>query len=316
MIGFLLFDAALVVFVVVVVGAFVFLARRSSRQIDAGPVRDLLRSARMRALTAVGVACAAALVLLVAASALPHLVGLPYLLIPGIAGILGLVAYAARPPHIPDPGTGASRVASLTRRTPVSFVSRGAWAALVLAVVAQVGVVFTGVTGSADERGRLREISFRVGNLGSTAGPYGGWFYAGPLLALDVVFLLILVLALRRIATRPAIGLARYAEIDVAWRRASCRIVVGLAVGTLLPGGALTLASGNAMANASIPGLAPWVAVASKILLVGGMLAVLASVVAFAVTVSWALALPRVVASEAGPPAAPAGPAVGAGERR
>lgn len=315
-ITFLVLGCAVFLFLAVAVTALVLVTRRATEQVDAPPVRDLLASARRRALAAVATGGLVALALVVLASASPDLVGLPYLLVPGISGTLGLALYAAMPPRVADPAKSEAREASLLRRTPISFLTPGTRAALVLAVVAQVGVVFTGMTGSADEQGRLREISFRTADRGSTGSPYGGWFYAGPLLALDVAFLLVLVLALRRIATTPAIGSARHAEVDAAWRRASCRIVVGLAVTTLLlPGGALTLVSGITMANTRIPGTAPWAAAASVVLVIGGAAAVLASVGALAVSVTRALALPRVVASEAAPPAAPAGPAVGAGQR-
>ena len=58
-----------------------------------------------------------------------------------------------------------------------------------------------------------------------------------------------------------------------------------------------------------------------RILLVAGMMLIGVGVfgprwLALAVAVSWAFALPRVVASEAAPPPAPAGPAMPAGERR
>ena len=316
-ITFLVLGCAVFFFLAGAAVALVLLTRRAAEQVDAPPVRDLLASARRRALAAVVTGGLVALALVALASVSSDFVGLPYLLVPGISGTLGLALYAAMPPRAIDPTEGESREASLVRRTPISFLTPGTRAALVLVVVAQVGVVFTGVTGSADEQGRLREISFRVGNLGSVAGPYGGWFYAGPLLGLDVVFLLVLVLALRRIATTPAIGVPGYAEIDGAWRNASCRVVVALAVAALLlPAAGLSLVSGISAGNAWFPGVAGWWKLTSQVLLVGGILAVLVSILALAVAVSWAFALPRVVASEAAPPPAPAGPAMPAGERR
>ncbi len=312
----LVFAAALLgVLVLTLVGVLAPQARRRGLPPGPGPVHDLLRSARSRALTAVGVACLAALGLLVAASALPRLVGLPYLLVPGVAGILGLVVYALVPPRVPDPGEAASREASLVRRTPVSFLSRGTWVALVLAVVGQAGAVFTGLTGSADDQGRLRAISFATGSLTSSATPYGGWFYAGPLLALDAVFLGVLVLALRRIATTPAIGPAGHAAADTAWRRASCRIVVALATGALLlPVGGLALVSGIAIGNARLPGIARWWTHASQVLVGGGAIAVLAALVALAACLSWALALPRVATRGADAEPQRPWPSPGAGE--
>lgn len=307
MFGVLVLVLAALAFLVVFVGLLATLARLSNPPIEAAPVLDLLRSARTRALVAVGIACLAVAALFTVAATLPDLVGLPYLLAPGIAGALGLGAYAAAPPRVPGPGPGSTTEAFLTRRTPASFLSRGTRIALVLAVVAQFTVVFTGLTGSADERGRLREIAFRSGGLASTSGPYGGWFYAGPLLALDVVFLLVLLLALRRIAATPALGRAEYAEVDSAWRRASCRIVVALGVAALLlPGGALTLVSGIAAGNDWFPGIARWWAVAARVLLVGGIVMVVGSVVALAASIAWALALPRTVTTDVGRRSAPA----------
>ena len=162
----------------------------------------------------------------------PGWLGLPLALAPGLAASAGLLVVALTPALRAAPTT--TRSAGLERRGAWTVGSPQAYLRPALAAVALAGVLLaTGLTASLDETGLSRALSVRTPTGGSSASPYPGWFYAAPLLAVSVLLLLTALLAMRRIATLPALQSAD-GPADAAWRRAATSAVSLLATAGLL----------------------------------------------------------------------------------
>lgn len=277
---------------------------RGDRHEPAVPaVTALLAAARRRAVTAVAVCAVVVLALAAISAALPGLVGLPLALAPACAAAAALLLYSATPPHVPAPEADLIRDASLVRRTPLSFVSRAGATLIGLAAIGQAAfLLFTGVTSSRDESGRYRVIEFSTADAAASSGPYPGWFYALPLLAVTGILVAATVLALWRISSTPALGTRALIEVDDGWRRASNRIVVAVSGSALLlQFGGVALQAGLAIRRASVEGLSgQWGAFGAVAAAAGGIM-LIGSVVAVTRSLLIALALPEISLSAVGP---------------
>lgn len=257
-------------------------------------VQSLLDAARRRAVIAVIVSGVVIVALFAAGCVLPSLGGLPIALAPALGGAAGLLLYSATPPRAVVVDSDTARDASLTPRTPLSFVPTRGAGLLVVAVVLQIALlVFTGVTSSPDESGRSRTIAFRVADAASASSPYPGWFYGVPLLVATVVLAVATFLALGRVSATPALPQRASADVDAGWRRATNRIIVAISGAVLLLQlGGTALQSGLAMRNAYFEGVPViWNAI-GQILAWLGLLLMIGSIAALTLATLWALTLP------------------------
>ncbi|MBN9223532.1 MAG: hypothetical protein ABS63_02915 [Microbacterium sp. SCN 70-27] len=273
--------AAAIVAAVVVVVAAIAAGRRQSTSRPSPEYVSLLRAARLRAVAAVVVTIVVFAALVSFGMSTPEAYGLPLLLAAPVAATVALLVYAVIPPRSVAVAADATREASLTPRSVGSYVARPD--ALVLAgavVFAVVVFLFTGFTSSADERGLSREITFTEGAVSSTSGPYAGWYYGVPALAAIIVLLVAGAVALRRVATTPALPHGEGAEADVHWRRGSVRILLAIIVAAILqPVGGAAAFSGQVILSGMLPtSPAGWTVVA-LVLIVLGLASMVVSIV-------------------------------------
>ena len=244
-----------VLFVAAMAGMWSTLRNAEPRQQFNHPLAySLVAAARRRLLTslllAVAVFAAAFLVGMTGRSGL----GIPVLVAGPLAAAVALLYYSARPPRAARTSTEVEREASLERRTPWTYASRKtvlmpATAGFLAAAVS----VFTGVTASPDEAGRYRQIAFHSASMASTASPYGGWFYATPLLLSLLILAVATFFAFWRVSSTPALPRHDLARWDAAWRITSTRVISDISTAaTAFPVGGLSVVSGNAMRHAII----------------------------------------------------------------
>ena len=222
--------------------------------VDAATAHVLRRAGTVTRWRAVATLGSAAGVLVAGAAwnqADPESYGLPLLLAPGAAASLGLLVFAVFPPARLEGQTGR-RVASLTPRYPWSLGPR--WSYLLplgSAIAVIVFAILAGLASSPSDDGHYRSISFDFGDYSSSAGPYPGWYYGVPLIAMTVALLATTVLALWRISAAPRPAVAALRAPDSALRILAIRTVMRLGSGALFgyAGGVLGFAgltTGNA----------------------------------------------------------------------
>jgi hypothetical protein len=133
----------------------------------------------------------------------PQTFGLPLLLAPCAGATVGLAAVSVLPVRTKE-GPLTRRRADLTLRRPWSYGP--GWAHTVPALSALAMIVFLVAAGLSSSRGAdgyLRQIAFASGDRGSAAGPYPGWYYGAPLIAVIVLLAAATLVALGRIAGAP-----------------------------------------------------------------------------------------------------------------
>ena len=232
--------------------------------------------------------------LFVAGYFMNSLVGLPVALAPALGGAAGLLLYSATPPRLIAVEPDAAREASLTPRTPLSFVPpMGASLLAATAIVQIVFLIFAGVTSSRDESGRYRVIAFQTADSASDSSPYAGWFYGVPLLVATGILVAATLLALWRMSSTPALPQRELAEVDAGWRRATNRIVVTISIAALLLQlGGVAIPSGLAIRNAYLEGVpAGWDSI-GLIFEGGGLAMMVGSIAGLTLTALWAFSLP------------------------
>lgn len=282
---------------VAVIVAAVWLAarrRRSRLPAPAPLVAALLKAARRRAVVAVTLSIVVIVALFATGHFLNSMVGLPVALAPALGGAAGLLLYAATPPSVLRLDPASARAASLTPRTPLSFVP--GWGAALLATVAVAQVVFlvfTGATSSADESGRYRAIAFHTADAASSSSPYAGWFYGVPLLGATAILVAAVLLALWRVSSTPALPQRELAAVDAGWRRTTNRIIVSVGIAALLlQFGSVAIPSGLAIGNAAFEGVpADWQTI-GRVFTAGGLAMMAGSIVGLTLAALWAFALP------------------------
>ncbi|WP_409331496.1 hypothetical protein [Trujillonella humicola] len=135
----------------------------------------------------------------------------------------------------------------------------------------------TTALGSPDDLGRAgRALARSCTPLWTTAvGPWPGWFYAAPLLAVVLAGLVLAGLALRRIVHRPRSGDAPHVD-DLLRRQAAEAVVAGCGLLVAVPLAGVSLVAAHAVGNL---GCAPasWRVVAGGVVLLVPALAALAS---------------------------------------
>lgn len=268
--------------------------RRPRTPAPAPVVASLLEAARRRAVSAVTLSILVIVALFAAGYFLDSMVGLPVALAPALGGAAGLLLYAATPPSVLRVDPGSARAASLTPRTPLSFVP--GWGAALLATVAVAQVVFllfTGATSSADESGRYRAIAFRTADSASSSSPYAGWFYGVPLMGATVILVAAVLLALWRVSSTPALPQRELSELDAGWRRTTNRIIVSVGIAALLlQFGSVAIPSGLAIGNAAFAGVPPHWQTIGRVFAAGGLAMMAGSIAGLTLAALWAFALP------------------------
>ncbi|WP_067176815.1 hypothetical protein [Microtetraspora niveoalba] len=139
---------------------------------------------------------------------------------------------------------GPLRGASLETRRARDYLPRfSAPLAAVLSLIAVVLLAVTSAAGSADDLGRpgrVLAMSSDDGTMHSAAGPWPGWFYAWPMLAVLAVAFLLSALVIHRVVQRGRPGLDPVATaVDDAQRAHSAQVVTaayGLCVALPLTG--------------------------------------------------------------------------------
>lgn len=212
--------------------------------------------------------------------------GLIALLSPVLAASAGMLVIAAVPPL--RSAASARRSASLHPRRPLGLLRRRDRSLLFASTLGAAALVLlAGAFSSPDEFGRYRQLSMSTAGGHSSAGPYPGWFYGLPALALTLLLLASALLALRRIARAPAPTDSREHAADLDQRGALSRFVARLASGgalgitafVLLLGGraCLGLAMNTVEHAAAILGTVAVVALLAGVLALLGALACLAT---------------------------------------
>lgn len=232
----------------------------------------VLRRARRRAGTATALALTVMIAGLVVNGLAPRALGLPVAVAPTLAACAALAFYGARPPQAPASDLGSVRTASLHARSARTVVApRTAALGLALTVGYAALVVLCGITASADDSGRDRQIAFSSGDLGSTAGPYPGWWYGLPMLVSTLLLAVIAVVVAQRISSTPALPDATDHGADSVWRLLTSRMVLGIALACLaLQCGGTSLVAGSAMVRAALPGTAAgWVVLGWGLVIAG-----------------------------------------------
>jgi len=282
--------------VVAVVAIVWLIVRRRPQRGEplAPPVRSLLDAARRRAVIAFVFSGVVIVALFVAGYFLNALVGLPVVLAPALGGAAGLLLYSATPPRVVVVESDAAREASLTRRTPLSFLpTLGASLLAVVVIVQIVFLIFTGVTSSPDESGRYRMIAFQTADSGSASGPYAGWFYGVPLLVTTVILVATTLLALWRVSSTPALPQRELAEVDAGWRRATNRIIVAISgAALLLQFGEVAVQSGLAIRNAYFDGVPTGWDTIGQVFEGAGLAMMIGSIAGLTLAALWAFTLP------------------------
>ncbi|HEY0357811.1 MAG TPA: hypothetical protein VGD11_04470 [Mycobacteriales bacterium] len=178
----------------------------------------------------------------------PDLVGLPVLLAPVLAAAAVLLVLVVAPPSPPSGLPGPSDVD--TEGRPWSFAPRWGFVLPASAAVLLLGyLALTAGLATPDDGGRMRAYTLACpsASMESTATPYPGGFYGGPLALGAVAVVVLAAVALARIARRPRVGGPETAGLDDALRAASTRAVLGVAAaGVLLPFGAVLILAGAA----------------------------------------------------------------------
>ncbi|WP_150308502.1 hypothetical protein [Planctomonas psychrotolerans] len=255
--------AVLALLVLVAVGVSLALARaRRTEAFRIAPVSEsaaaALRGAngasRMRALAAITASAVAFAFFFALNEVRPDAFGLPLLLAPGAAAIVGLTVLGAIPPARMNTVTlSPRRSASLAPRRPWSFGPP--WAYLIPLTAAVSAAIFTtlaGMSSTVADDGTYRAIRVSLGDATSTSTPYPGWYYGVPLLIMTALLTAATLFALARIASAPAPADEALTEADRILRIASTRVVMKVSSGALFAyfGGALFFA-GQATRNAA-----------------------------------------------------------------
>lgn len=162
--------------------------------------RSVLLLTRSRNLLAVGAAIGVGVIGFTVSAGRPDLYGLPAMLTPGVAAIAALLVVSLVR-AAPSARRDGVRSADLTPRRPWSYGPRWAFTLpLVGAGAVLAFAVVTGLTSSRSQDGHWRSISVRPE---SSAGPYPGWYYAVPLMAVTVLLVGATLFALGRNASAP-----------------------------------------------------------------------------------------------------------------
>lgn len=244
-------------FVLVIVVAVVILgALRGSFSEPAGApsavrleMRLINRSTRHRNVIALGMAAVVIAAGFAIDAAYPRLYGLPAMLAPGVAAIVAVLIVALIPVTRPTNSVGV-RAADLTPRRPWSYGPRWAFTLPLFGATAVVAfAVLTGVTSSVSEDGNWRSLSLRAG---FSAGPYPGWFYGVPLIAMTVVLAGATLFALGRTASAPRPSDPALLRTDLVSRAQTTRVIMKVSAGALFGyfGGVVFIA-GSATRNAA-----------------------------------------------------------------
>jgi len=250
----------LTLFAIALVAAVaVWASRRSDAfrpiAIDAS-LQPIFQRARSETRTRAFVSIGLSFLIFVAVCALnqytPQSYGLPLMLAPGIAAIVGLTAFAFFPAVTAQSPT-RRRQASLVPRRPWSYGPR--WAYILPSVAAAAVVLFAilaGLSSRPSEDGTYRTIGFELDGTTSESSPYPGWYYGVPLIAMTLCLLAATLLALWRISAAPGPTLESLGEADRLLRVFSARAVMKLSSGALFTyfGGVL-LYAGQATTNAA-----------------------------------------------------------------
>lgn len=212
------------------------------------------RRAGLRCRLAIIVSAVSLAVSVALAQAEPQLLGLPLAVGPGLAAALGLLTFAALPS--PTQARLPLTSASLRRRRPWSFGPARAYGVpVVLATALACFLVWTATIATRDPEGGGRSYALASADhqVGSSAGPFPGWFYAAPLLVVTVFLLAAALAALTRIAQLPALPMLDLARADAAWRLGCTHVVIRLTTAALLGyTGGTVAAAGSAMRRAML----------------------------------------------------------------
>jgi len=219
------------------------------------PVLQRARSTtRFRALVSLGVSFLTFVAVWTMNQYVPQSYGLTLMLAPGIAAIVGLVAFALFPPVTAE---------SPTRRRQASLVPRRLWSygprwAYVLPTVGAAAVVLfailAGLSSRPSQDGNYRAIGFELTGTLSESSPYPGWYYGVPVIAMTLCLLAATLLALWRISSAPRPNLESLGEADRLLRVFSARAVMKLSSGALFAylGGVLLFAGMTTHSAATI----------------------------------------------------------------
>jgi hypothetical protein len=170
----------------------------------------------------------------------------PAVAMPAMAAILAAALWAADR-TVPRPASAGVRTARLVRRRVLDIVPIGSAAGVVVLAVGLAGLL--SVTGAASTPHSFsdstpanpddgRHIGCLSGGV-AQSGPWPGWYYAIPVLATVVVAIVVAIVALRGVLTRPLVDSATFSGETYRRRTASAIVAaLGLIVAVPLAGAA------------------------------------------------------------------------------
>lgn len=200
--------------------------------------RKVLRSLRARTLTAVAAMALGGAVALVLHDALPAAAGLPLAVAPAGMWVLAALVFAGwRLPHEFTDSSSETLLPFSAELTPRSTGTFGpAWGIVMPAVLltgSVLGLVVAGLMSGTDERGRFRNLPYlsaggaeldknmvvtQIQQGTGSVGPFPGWYYGLPVLALLLLGAGLSLWALNTNARRPRIRGLRIRAFDDAVR--------------------------------------------------------------------------------------------------
>lgn len=267
-----------------------------SRILAPPEVRALLAASRQRAVIATSVATAVFVGLGLVGTTALYLHGLPAALAPSVAALTGLLTYALAPSRALAVDPSAQREAPLDHRTPLRFIGRLAWRALV--ILASTQVVFllaAGLFSSPDASGRYSAITMEKIAASCSCTPFPGWFYGTPLLISTAALVAATWIALWRVSTVASVPQAEWASLDFAWRQGTSRILVAIACTALLVQfGGVAFMAGGAMRGLGMNCGELGLSLGGNIISALGVAMLVSSIVSFTFVLVWSFQLPDI----------------------
>lgn len=192
-------------------------------------------------LAALAAGLAAAALTWAAGAAYPRLHGLPSALSGGLGALAALLVLNLWPRVRWPEGGQRLRIAELESRSPLSFGKQRvfvlplAWAVLLILALVLAGIysatdenglhrvlAHRSLTGWGVEGGQVVDVQYNI----SLAGPFPGWFYGVPLIAVTLLFISAVYWTLRRIARGPRPADPVLFSVDTALRSRRTRFVM------------------------------------------------------------------------------------------
>jgi len=187
--------------------------------------------------------------------------GLVLALLPVTAGLAYVAVHVVGEHGWPRPTGAVRRAVLVPRRQPAARLLT--WVAVTWASLVVVLLVVTGLTANGG-----RSLAADRGFGRTTAGPYPGWYYGGPILLGVALLVAVGTYALHVIAHRPAVVDADPAYDDASRRLSAHRVLRGVQLGLGMTLTGLLWWTAAACVNVDLHGIGMTLAWATPVVLV------------------------------------------------